>query len=190
MDSYSESLDSTLASFTAAIRSAKTARARVDFSGEAAIESGVRMQALSKYCRVSPQCWHPMTLLCSIGLISPVTSHGRARMILPQAAQCVCPCRYGAALFSLVSASRFDGDGQGTLQTAGRLRVADCAEGLHRHGRYAVREGRNVRPTVLAPDEGFAVSEYGKHEVIIGEYKANTQEGHCGSRNVRPNFMT
>lgn len=65
----------------------------------------------------------------------------RARMTLPQAAQCVCQCRYGAALFSIVSASNFDGDGQGTFQTDGRLRVADCAEGLHRHGRYAVREG-------------------------------------------------
>jgi hypothetical protein len=70
----------------------------------------------------------------------------------------------------------------------GALRVADCAVDLYRHGRYAMSEGPNVRPTVLAPDEGFAVSEYGRHEGIIGEQKANTQEGHCGSRNVRPKF--
>jgi hypothetical protein len=51
----------------------------------------------------------------------------------------------------------------------GALRVADRAEDLYRHGRNAMREGGNVRSAVLAPHEGFAVSEYGRHEMIIGE---------------------
>jgi hypothetical protein len=50
---------------------------------------------------------------------------GRANVTLLHAAQRVCQCRYGAALFSIVSASRFDGDGQETPRLACR-RASRC----------------------------------------------------------------
>jgi hypothetical protein len=173
---FSISLDSTRASFTAATRLGTTARAPADFSGDAAVESGVRKQALSKYCRVSPQCWHLMTGLCSIGSISPGTLQGRASMTLLHAAQRVCQCRYGAALFSIVSASRFDGERprNPSLGLWARFALQTVQWTCTGIAGYAVSEGGNVRPAVLVPDEGFAVSEYGRQENIADEQKANT----------------
>ncbi len=62
------SADSTRANFTAAIRPATTAKAPADLSAAAA-ESGARKQSFVRYCRVSSQCWHLMTGLCSMGSI-------------------------------------------------------------------------------------------------------------------------
>jgi hypothetical protein len=92
--------DSTRASFTAAISPATTDRAPTDLSAETAAESGARKQSVVRYCRASSQCWHFTTGLCSTGLISPGTLHGRARVGFPQAAQTVCQCRYGALSFT------------------------------------------------------------------------------------------
>jgi hypothetical protein len=84
-------------------------------------------------------------------------------------------------LFSIVSASRFDGDGQGTPRLAcglaSRCRLCSVQWTCTGIAGYAVSEGGNVRPAVLVPDEGFAVSEYGRQENIADEQKANTQEG-------------
>jgi hypothetical protein len=95
--------DSTRASFTAAISPATTDRAPTDLSAETAAESGARKQSVVRYCRASSQCWHFTTGLCSTGLISPGTLHGRAKVTFPHAAQTVCQCRYGALSFNSIS---------------------------------------------------------------------------------------
>ncbi len=53
---FCNSIDSTRASFTAAIRPATTATVPPDLSDDPAAESGARKQSLSRYCRVSSQC--------------------------------------------------------------------------------------------------------------------------------------
>jgi hypothetical protein len=68
-------------------------------SDDPAAESGARKQSLSRYCRVSSQCWHRITGLCSTGSISPGTLHGRASVTFPHEAQTVCQWRYGGLSF-------------------------------------------------------------------------------------------